>query len=160
MMWKKKEEQYFVWRNRSHRINLLYFHSSRNQTKWYDFRKIYQRLGKETSVDYDISGSIGKRYRRQDEIGTPTCITIDSQTLEDGTVTTRARDTMEQTRVHVDMAFDEGWEGIVAVSENGGEKYIRLKSLLLNYFFARRPAPHQFIHKKQLTRNHSTELNE
>ena len=64
---------------------------------------LYQRLGKETSVDYDITGSIGKRYRRQDEIGTPTCITIDSQTLEDGTVTTRARDTMEQTRVHVDM---------------------------------------------------------
>ena len=48
------------------------------------------------SVTYDKSGSIGKRYRRQDEIGTPWCVTVDYQTLEDGTVTLRNRDTMEQ----------------------------------------------------------------
>jgi len=50
-------------------------------------------------VEYDTSGSIGKRYRRQDEIGTPYCITIDYQTLEDETVTVRERDTMKQVRV-------------------------------------------------------------
>lgn len=50
-------------------------------------------------VEYDTAGSIGKRYRRQDEIGTPYCITIDYQTLEDGTVTVRDRDTMQQVRI-------------------------------------------------------------
>jgi glycyl-tRNA synthetase len=49
--------------------------------------------------EFDDNGNIGKRYRRQDEIGTPKCITIDFQTLEDGTVTVRDRDTTEQTRV-------------------------------------------------------------
>ena len=47
-------------------------------------------------------GNIGKRYRRQDEIGTPWCVTIDFQTLEDGTVTRRHRDTLEQQRLAVD----------------------------------------------------------
>jgi glycyl-tRNA synthetase len=47
-------------------------------------------------TEYDEAGSIGKRYRRQDEIGTPYCITVDDQTLADGTVTIRDRDTMEQ----------------------------------------------------------------
>ncbi len=50
---------------------------------------------------YDESGSIGRRYRRQDEAGTPWCITVDGQTTEDGTVTVRDRDTLEQTRVDV-----------------------------------------------------------
>ncbi|MGL4759621.1 MAG: glycine--tRNA ligase [Patescibacteria group bacterium] len=54
------------------------------------------------SVDYDEAGSIGKRYRRQDENGTPECICIDYQTLEDGTVTIRDRDTMEQKRISID----------------------------------------------------------
>jgi glycyl-tRNA synthetase len=53
-------------------------------------------------VDYDEGGSIGRRYRRQDEIGTPFGITIDSQTMQDGTVTVRDRDTMEQVRVAAD----------------------------------------------------------
>ena len=48
---------------------------------------------------YDEAGSIGRRYRRQDEAGTPWCITVDGQTTEDGTVTVRDRDTLEQTRV-------------------------------------------------------------
>jgi glycyl-tRNA synthetase len=52
-------------------------------------------------VEYDTSGSIGKRYRRQDEIGTPYCVTIDYDTLEDDTVTVRNRDTMEQIRVPI-----------------------------------------------------------
>ena len=52
-------------------------------------------------VVYDDSGSIGRRYRRQDEIGTPFCITIDYETLENDTVTVRDRDTMQQKRVHI-----------------------------------------------------------
>ena len=52
--------------------------------------------------DYDEAGSIGKRYRRQDEIGTPYCITVDFDTLEDNTVTIRDRDTMEQIRIEID----------------------------------------------------------
>lgn len=57
------------------------------------------------SCDYDEAGSIGKRYRRQDENGTPYCICVDYQTLEDGTVTVRDRDTMEQKRVKVEELF-------------------------------------------------------
>ena len=52
-------------------------------------------------VDYDDTGAIGKRYRRQDEIGTPLCITIDFDTAEDNTVTVRERDTMEQIRLPI-----------------------------------------------------------
>ena len=51
------------------------------------------------TVFYDEKGSIGKRYRRMDEAGTPVCVTIDSDTLTDGTVTVRERDTLAQTRV-------------------------------------------------------------
>ena len=63
---------------------------------------IYDQLSKYFMVDYDITGSIGKRYRRQDEIGTPYCICVDFQTAEDNTVTIRDRDTMEQIRIPVD----------------------------------------------------------
>ena len=52
--------------------------------------------------DYDEAGSIGKRYRREDEIGTPYCVTVDFDTLEDDTVTIRDRDTMEQIRLKID----------------------------------------------------------
>ena len=55
---------------------------------------------------YDEKDSIGKRYRRQDAIGTPFCITVDHQTLEDGTVTIRHRDSMEQERVAIDSLHD------------------------------------------------------
>ena len=56
---------------------------------------------------YDEAGSIGKRYRRQDEIGTPFCVTIDFDTLEDNTVTIRFRDSMEQIRVkREDLIFE------------------------------------------------------
>lgn len=63
--------------------------------------EIRNELSKYFMIDYDESGSIGKRYRRQDEIGTPVCITIDFDTLEDGCVTVRDRDTMEQQRIPV-----------------------------------------------------------
>ncbi|MCE5256913.1 MAG: glycine--tRNA ligase, partial [Spirochaetaceae bacterium] len=56
-------------------------------------------LKEDFATDYDQSGAIGRRYRRQDEIGTPYCVTIDYQTKEDNTVTLRDRDTMEQIRV-------------------------------------------------------------
>jgi glycyl-tRNA synthetase len=51
---------------------------------------------------YDVSGAIGRRYRRQDEIGTPWCVTVDGQTVEDGTVTVRDRDSLAQVRVAAD----------------------------------------------------------
>ena len=63
--------------------------------------ELYTELAKEFDVDYDESGSIGKRYRRQDEIGTPLCVTVDVDTLEDNTVTVRNRDTMEQIRLSI-----------------------------------------------------------
>ncbi|WP_077533619.1 glycine--tRNA ligase [Massiliimalia massiliensis] len=64
--------------------------------------EVYDKLSRYFRVDYDEAGSIGKRYRRQDEIGTPFCITFDFDSLEDGCVTIRDRDTMEQERVKVD----------------------------------------------------------
>ena len=57
-------------------------------------------------VDYDDAGSIGKRYRRQDEIGTPFCITYDFESQEDGCVTVRDRDTMAQERIPIDQLTD------------------------------------------------------
>ena len=61
--------------------------------------KIQENLGKKYFIDYDVSGGIGRRYRRQDEIGTPWCVTIDFQSLEDNQVTIRERDSMKQERV-------------------------------------------------------------
>ena len=63
--------------------------------------EIYEQLAKYFNVDYDETGSIGKRYRREDEIGTPFCITVDFETANDGCVTIRERDTMEQVRIPV-----------------------------------------------------------
>jgi glycyl-tRNA synthetase len=62
-------------------------------------RKIYEELRRVIPAEFDEGGSIGKRYRRQDEIGTPWGITIDGQTMEDDTVTLRDRDSLEQVRV-------------------------------------------------------------
>jgi glycyl-tRNA synthetase len=64
-------------------------------------RTIFESLGERYMVDYDDTQSIGKRYRRQDEIGTPLCVTVDFDSLEDGAVTIRDRDTMEQARVQI-----------------------------------------------------------
>lgn len=64
-------------------------------------KEIHQELRRHWMTDYDDAKSIGRRYRRQDEIGTPYCITVDFQSLEDKAVTIRDRDTMEQTRVPI-----------------------------------------------------------
>jgi glycyl-tRNA synthetase len=63
--------------------------------------EIYTNLSKKFMVEYDETGSIGKRYRRQDEIGTPFCITYDFESQQDGCVTVRYRDTMEQKRIPI-----------------------------------------------------------
>lgn len=65
-------------------------------------RKMFETLKKHFVVEYDDSGSIGKRYRRHDELGTPFCFTIDFQTVEDDTVTVRDRDSMQQTRIKIE----------------------------------------------------------
>ena len=65
-------------------------------------QEIYAELSKHFVCDFDGTGSIGKRYRRQDEIGTPYCVTVDFDTLEDGAVTVRERDTMSQVRIPVE----------------------------------------------------------
>ncbi|MEK7082649.1 MAG: His/Gly/Thr/Pro-type tRNA ligase C-terminal domain-containing protein, partial [Patescibacteria group bacterium] len=64
-------------------------------------REIYQMLKTEMPTAWDDRGNIGKRYYAQDEIGTPFCVTVDYQTLEDGTVTVRDRDTAKQERILV-----------------------------------------------------------
>jgi len=64
--------------------------------------EVYNKLSKSFMIEFDESGSIGKRYRRQDEIGTPLCITYDFESEEDGCVTVRDRDTMEQVRISID----------------------------------------------------------
>ena len=64
--------------------------------------EIFDKLSAKFNMEYDNAGSIGKRYRRQDEIGTPFCITYDFESAEDGCVTVRDRDTMEQQRIKID----------------------------------------------------------
>ena len=66
-----------------------------------DAMAVYTELAKYFTVDFDETGSIGKRYRREDEIGTPFCITYDFESKEDGCVTVRDRDTMEQVRIPI-----------------------------------------------------------
>jgi glycyl-tRNA synthetase len=64
--------------------------------------EIYGALKRHMNVFYDEKGAVGRRYRRQDEAGTPFCITVDGQTLQDRTVTVRDRDTLEQHRIKID----------------------------------------------------------
>ena len=71
-------------------------------------RGVFKELSKKYPCEWDDNGNIGKRYRRQDEIGTPKCVVIDFQTLEDGTVAVRDRDTMEQVRVTTDELMNMG----------------------------------------------------
>ena len=66
-------------------------------------------LRKRWNVDFDDAGAIGRRYRRQDEVGTPFCVTIDFESLEDQAVTVRERDTMAQERIGIDALV--GWLG-------------------------------------------------
>ena len=67
-----------------------------------DALAVYDILSKKFMTDFDETGSIGKRYRREDEIGTPWCVTFDFDSLEDKCVTVRDRDTMEQERISID----------------------------------------------------------
>ena len=72
--------------------------------------EVYAALQKHFMVDYDDAGSIGKRYRRQDEIGTPICVTYDFDSESDGCVTVRDRDTMQQERIKIEelVSYIEG----------------------------------------------------
>ncbi|MBN1590451.1 MAG: glycine--tRNA ligase, partial [Pirellulales bacterium] len=70
-------------------------------------REIYAALKPRFNIFYDEKSAVGRRYRRQDEIGTPFCITVDGQTLDDGTVTVRDRDTLNQWRIHKDECLAE-----------------------------------------------------
>lgn len=69
-------------------------------------REMFDKLKKNFAVEYDDSGSIGKRYRRHDELGTPFCFTVDFQTIEDRSVTVRDRDSMKQERIKLSEAKD------------------------------------------------------
>src|SRR5213079_1150395 len=80
-------------------------------------RSLYEDLRRRHAVEYDDSGAIGRRYRRQDEIGTPFAFTIDEQTLEDDTVTIRDRDSLAQERLplgsvagYLDEALERPWK--------------------------------------------------
>ena len=70
-------------------------------------RELYEDLRSRVPAEYDAGGSIGRRYRRQDEIGTPWGVTVDGQTLEDRTVTLRDRDSLEQVRLPLDGLGEE-----------------------------------------------------
>ena len=70
-------------------------------------RSIYEELRELMPAEFDEGGSIGKRYRRQDEIGTPWGVTVDGQTMEDDTVTLRDRDSLEQVRVPIAALGDD-----------------------------------------------------
>jgi glycyl-tRNA synthetase len=69
-------------------------------------KEVYRLFKGDFNVEYDESGSIGKRYRRQDAIGTPYCITIDFDTLEDECVTVRERDSMKQERIKISELYE------------------------------------------------------
>lgn len=84
-------------------IKMAVFPLLKNKPELVDKAKeIYDNLKKDFMCEFDDNGNIGKRYRRQDEIGTPYCLTVDFETLEDDTVTVRDRDTMEQKRIKID----------------------------------------------------------
>lgn len=69
-------------------------------------RPVWEQIAKQFQVDFDDAGSIGKRYRRQDEIGTPLCVTVDFESENDGCVTVRDRDSMQQERIKIEALTD------------------------------------------------------
>jgi glycyl-tRNA synthetase len=75
---------------------------SRNEQLVPTARQVYDLVKPRWMSDYDDAGSIGRRYRRQDEVGTPLCVTVDFDTLEDRQVTVRERDAMTQERLPID----------------------------------------------------------
>lgn len=74
--------------------------------------KLYRELKPHFNVFYDDKGAVGRRYRRQDEIGTPFCVTIDGDTAKDGTVTIRDRDTLQQKRIKLEDVKAEVWKAV------------------------------------------------
>jgi glycyl-tRNA synthetase len=80
---------------------------SRNADLTPKAKDLATELRKSWNVEFDDAGAIGRRYRRQDEIGTPYCVTVDFDTLDDNAVTVRDRDTMEQERIGLDAL--PGW---------------------------------------------------
>ncbi|MEN0111760.1 MAG: His/Gly/Thr/Pro-type tRNA ligase C-terminal domain-containing protein, partial [Planctomycetota bacterium] len=70
-------------------------------------KELYRALKKRFPAFYDEKGAVGRRYRRQDEAGTPYCLTVDGETLAGGTVTLRDRDSLEQVRIKLDDAVEE-----------------------------------------------------
>jgi glycyl-tRNA synthetase len=81
-------------------VKVAVFPLVKNKPELYNkAREIFEHLRRRYAAFWDESGAIGRRYRRQDEVGTPWCVTVDFDTLEDGTVTVRDRDTMEQSRM-------------------------------------------------------------
>ena len=79
---------------------------SRNEELSPRARSLAATLRQNWNIEFDDAGAIGRRYRRQDEIGTPFCVTVDFDTLEDGAVTIRERDSMSQERVSLDKVTD------------------------------------------------------
>lgn len=110
-----QEEEYEDWNWRTQERVVVKFHKSLAPVKFAIFplikkddkqtamaKDIFDQLSDHFVCEYDESWNIGKRYRRQDEIGTPFCLTVDHQSIEDGTVTIRDRDTMQQKRISRD----------------------------------------------------------
>jgi glycyl-tRNA synthetase len=84
-------------------VKIAVFPLVKNKPELYEHaRGVFKKLQRRWNCFWDESGAIGRRYRRQDEIGTPFCVTVDFQTLDDGTVTLRDRDSMRQERISVD----------------------------------------------------------
>jgi glycyl-tRNA synthetase len=108
-----EEEQYTDWNDKEQTRVVARFHKNiapikfailplikKDEKQVQIARAVFSKLSDDYMCEYDDGWAIGKRYRRQDEIGTPFCITVDHQTVEDGTVTIRERDTMEQKRIN------------------------------------------------------------
>src|SRR2546430_561423 len=102
------EQWYDYWRSaRLERYKAAVFPLLRKDGQPERARRIYDALRRHFPVDYDQAGSIGRRYRRQDEVGTPFGITVDHDTMKDGTVTLRDRDAMTQVRLPEDRLVEE-----------------------------------------------------
>ena len=101
------EKKYYVEKEQiENKLNIFYAMNKISDEEYSSLvlkaEEVYATLAKHFSVEYDVAGQIGKRYRRQDAIGTPFCVTVDFDTMEDNAVTVRNRDTMEQVRLPID----------------------------------------------------------
>lgn len=99
---KERLEQFWLFRLDQHRLKSLFFPLLKNKPELVaKAREVFDALKKNWRCEFDDNGNIGKRYRRQDEIGTPYCLTIDFESLENEEVTVRDRDTMKQERIKI-----------------------------------------------------------